>query len=533
MKNQRIILVLLITLILLFAVVDSSLADEIKVIIDGWEVNFDRYGQGPVIQNGRTMVPLRAVADMLGATVDWDQQAQRVSLKKGGQDVVVNVGEGVASKDGVDVKLDTPAAVINGRVLVPLRFVGEALGVNVSWTGTPRAVVIDTLAENKGLELEWERTFAGGKNGRPRNIIQTRDGEFVIVGGAYTGNSYDVELTKLDSAGNKIWAKTFGREYADNGNWVEETKDGGFVVAGYAQLSDPDVSEAYLAKTDSTGKVQWDLLLGESFGSYLYIARMVRETSAGEYIVVGERDAPGAVKINTFTNRHLFLAMVDGFGNKKWEHVFGRPDYSYFASGLLETKDGGFAILARRINRDKFKDIFSVENIIIKTDRSGNMVWEKNVNPGRGYTIYNGKAFKQLPDGGFLIAGETGYFNTAAIVMRTDAGINVMWKKIYTGNLQINNAIMAVDKPNGEYVFFIKSASNSLEFRDVSVFTTDAQGNIRSVNKKEEIWLARGDDQEINAVAPTADGGFVAVGYRKNPDGGAGSYYVARIKPVR
>src|SRR4051794_9623304 len=83
----------------------------------------------PEMKDGRVFVPLRAAGTALGGKVDWDASTQTVNIKRGTHTVVLTVGQTSAKVDGQDRTLDSPPYLKDGRVLVPLRFAGEALQV--------------------------------------------------------------------------------------------------------------------------------------------------------------------------------------------------------------------------------------------------------------------------------------------------------------------------------------------------------------------------------------------------------------------
>lgn len=102
----------------------------IAVFIDGKRVYFD---VPPRVEEGRTLVPLRAFFEALGATVDWYGETRTVMAQKDGIEVRLTVGAKEALVNGETVPLDVPAKVEEGRTLVPLRFFSEALGAQVNW----------------------------------------------------------------------------------------------------------------------------------------------------------------------------------------------------------------------------------------------------------------------------------------------------------------------------------------------------------------------------------------------------------------
>lgn len=123
----------------LFLVASSPALAGIRVQLNGQEVAFD---VPPRIDNGRTLVPLRAIFEALGAEVNWDGQARKVIATRGATVISLPVGASTASINGKPVNLEVPARIVDGRTLVPLRFVSEALGAQVSWDGATQTVSI-------------------------------------------------------------------------------------------------------------------------------------------------------------------------------------------------------------------------------------------------------------------------------------------------------------------------------------------------------------------------------------------------------
>jgi len=102
----------------------------LPVYINNQRIYFD---VPPTVEKGRTLVPMRRIFEKLGADVSWDQAAGTVTAVKGNHTVTLTPGKTTARVDGKNVKLDVPARIINDRVLVPVRFVGESLGAAVKY----------------------------------------------------------------------------------------------------------------------------------------------------------------------------------------------------------------------------------------------------------------------------------------------------------------------------------------------------------------------------------------------------------------
>jgi len=113
--------------------------DEISVILDGRKLLFD---QPPIIADGRTLVPLRAIFEGLGAEVLWDDATKTVTASKGGVELKLTIGENRYFKNGNAFEMDTAARIVNGRTLVPVRMVSENFGKTVNWDGNTKTVTI-------------------------------------------------------------------------------------------------------------------------------------------------------------------------------------------------------------------------------------------------------------------------------------------------------------------------------------------------------------------------------------------------------
>ena len=126
----------------------------ITVKINDTAVTFD---QPPIIYNDRTLVPLRAIFEALGATVTWDGETQTVTAEKGGTTIKLTIGEYGFYKNGSAISLDVPGMIVNDRTLVPVRAVSEAFDCTVDWDGDTQTVTIQTNTEQ---EIQYYKTFA-------------------------------------------------------------------------------------------------------------------------------------------------------------------------------------------------------------------------------------------------------------------------------------------------------------------------------------------------------------------------------------
>lgn len=139
-KIQKAALVVLF-MVLLLAIPVSAAPRDIQVSLNGQILQFD---VPPQIVSGRTMVPLRAIFEALGATVGWDEQTRTITGQRGARTVVLQINNQLAWVDGGAVTLDAPAIIWAGRTLVPTRFIAESLGAEVGWNQQTRTVSVET-----------------------------------------------------------------------------------------------------------------------------------------------------------------------------------------------------------------------------------------------------------------------------------------------------------------------------------------------------------------------------------------------------
>ena len=176
----------------------------INVTIDGEAKVFDVM---PVIQNSRTLVPMRGIFEALGAEIEWNGETKTVTGTKGNATVTLQIGNNVANVNGEDVTLDAPAKVISDRTMVPARFVSDALGYNVSWDDATKTVVITSgthmLDGKKVLFMCNSHTYRGYTVLQKQNDVLTQEERSNDQG-------YFYQLCKANGAEVSVTNWTFG-----------------------------------------------------------------------------------------------------------------------------------------------------------------------------------------------------------------------------------------------------------------------------------------------------------------------------------
>ncbi|MDF9409896.1 MAG: Primary amine oxidase precursor [Pelotomaculum sp. PtaB.Bin104] len=119
----------------------TTTTNNVSVLVNGRPLQMDV--KPFVNEDGRTMVPLRAIGEALGATVNWDDATSTVTFVKEGRSVSLTIGSNTASIDGKTVELDTRPVIKDNRTMVPARFISESLGAKVGWDDKTQTVNID------------------------------------------------------------------------------------------------------------------------------------------------------------------------------------------------------------------------------------------------------------------------------------------------------------------------------------------------------------------------------------------------------
>lgn len=139
----------------------------------------------PTLLNGRTLVPLRAIFEALDADVDWDGATRTATAEKAGTTVQVSIDDTTAYVNGQAQTLDVPAQLIGGRTMVPARFVSESLDARVLWDGTAQSVYIIT-SDHEALVVEYLDV------GQADSILLSSDGEYMLIDAGNNADGDDI-----------------------------------------------------------------------------------------------------------------------------------------------------------------------------------------------------------------------------------------------------------------------------------------------------------------------------------------------------
>ncbi len=341
----------------------------------------------------------------------------------------------------------------------------------------------------------WERTWGGTSNDMCRETQETSDGGYILAGYSRSfGNpNYDAWLIKTDPSGIEQWNKTYGGSGHDYAYSVQQTSDGGYIIAGYTPSFGPALANGWLIKTDSSGNEQWNKTFGGDDDDY---CRAVIETSDGDFVIAGYTQSFGI-----WNNNDGWLIKTNETGDEQWNYTFdgSGSDYCYT---VQETFDNGY-ILAGYTN--SFGP--NTPNFwLIKTDSAGAEQWNNTFDGG---SSDYGNSAKQTSDGGYIITGYSSIpsFGYDVWLIKTDSSGNELWNNTFGGtSSDYGNSVLQT--ANDGFIIIGRTYSFDVGGGDAWLIRTDSTGTM--------LWGktfgGTGTDYSYS-VLQTPDGGYVMGGY--------------------
>ncbi len=287
---KKLLVCLLVFTFIFSSVSTQTLAqNDITVLVDGNEVQFD---VPPVINNGRTLVPVRAIFEAMGAKVTWDDATKTVHSNMNDTKISLKIDDNVLSKNGESIALDVPARLIKDTTMVPVRAISEAYGCYVFWNDKTRTVVV--ITDPNKVEI-------AKINGESISVAYFNYCLYQIE--SYAAQSFNCSLldiknmwgTSLDdtSFGEYIVEMTIDHiallksttQYAGN-NKVTLTGDemdyvDGIFISIENELGSEEAFREYLAMCGSTPEAAYDYYLENTYLNKLY-AQLGKEIKASD-----------------------------------------------------------------------------------------------------------------------------------------------------------------------------------------------------------------------------------------------------------
>jgi len=360
--------------------------------------------------------------------------------------------------------------------------------------------------------VKFAKTYGGTNEDRVSSVQQTSDGGYIVAGHtrSFGAGEYDFFLIKTDANGNVQWVKTYGSNNWDRALSVQQTSDGGYIVGGVISPVTPTIDDILLIKIDANGNVQWAKTYVEITNDDE--ARSVQQTSDGGYIVAGATQSFGAGSTD------VFLMKIDANGNLQWAKTYGGQNWDGVSS-VQQTSDGGYIVAGETVS---FGDGSSSDFFLIKTDANGNVQWAKAYG---GSGDDHAFSVRQTSDGGYIVAGYTRSFgagNWDIFLIKTDANGNVQWAKTYGGSGD-DHAFSVRQTSDGGYIVAGYTRSFGASNWDIFLIKTDANGNVQWAKT-----YGGSNEEKAYFVQQTSDGGYIVAGETRSF--GAGNLDIFLIK---
>jgi hypothetical protein len=351
---------------------------------------------------------------------------------------------------------------------------------------------------------QWNSTYGGELNDQGKYVEQTIDEGYILVGqtGSYGSGEYDIWLIKTNALGVEQWNSTIGGSENDFGSSALQSTDGGYILVGSTYSYGAGNQDIWLIKTDTTGTVTWNRTFGGTdvdYGSFL------QQTNDGGYILVGGTSSYGV------GNTNVWLIKTDGNGQEIWNKTYGVTNKEASGAWVQQTDDGGY-IITGRITTDMYPTL----NVwLVKTDANGNKLWEKDF--GDEFDEW-GSCVQQTSDDGYIIAAnkENDFW-----LIKTNSVGSEEWNTQYDHSQGLDRCFSVQETIEGGFVLTGYAYVSSLGDR-IWLVKTDSNGNMQ--------W-----DMIIGSMSAhgycchqTHDNGFIVLG---EISGNLMDVYLIKIEP--
>lgn len=352
----------------------------------------------------------------------------------------------------------------------------------------------------------WERIYGGLQSEAANAVQQTSDGGYIVGGytSSYGAGAADMYLLKLDSNGDTSWTKTYGYTIGETINSLQQTSDGGYILAGTQTTFGVISSQIYLVKTDSDGDTLWT----KQFYNWSdVVPNSIDQTSDGGYII-------GAHVVDFGDSSTI--AKTDVNGDVLWTKRYAKTTID----GIEQTADGGY-IVTGMTPIDTIPS--RLKPYILKMDMNGDSLWQHSYFEPN-YYVYEARVVKELSDGSYVYVmsyypGDDPGLKHVSRLIKVNANGQLVWFRQLGGGV-IGHYVNSIDETlDGGLIcggvldkFFATMGSPLIQHNNFFLTRLDSLGNSLWLNEYGEI--SDYSNEGCASVKATTSGGFIAGGYR-------------------
>lgn len=370
-------------------------------------------------------------------------------------------------------------------------------------------------------EKQWAKIFGGVSHDAGFCIRQTKDKGYIIAGSTWSFGSGRAWVMKLDNDGNVLWENTYGDDHY-GASVIEQTSDEGYIVAGSTSSLDPN-GDMWLLKLHGDGTIDWQKSYG---GSETDTATSVQQTGDGGYIVAGQTESFGAGE-----RMDLWILKVDAFGNVgpgypgTWQKTYGPSEGGEWGPVVRETGGGGYIVAASTYS-------FGAGGLdfwVLKLEADGEPEWQKTYG---GDDMDSPSCIEKTGDSGYIVAGKSFSFDPGetswdAWVIKLSATGEISWERKYDFGRDDGATAILQNTGDGNYIVTGNSSLTSPDLSDGWIMKLDGGGNIQWRKIYGGPLLSEID--HLASVDQTTDDGFVAVGFTDSFGTGDQNLWVLKL----
>jgi hypothetical protein len=336
-------------------------------------------------------------------------------------------------------------------------------------------------------QTTFERLYDHSMTDLGASVQQTSDGGYIMCGISWGDSTLgDVILLKADNTGQEAWHRNIGTAAMDASYCVRQTTTGGYVLCG--MFSGFGSDSLTVIRTDADGGMIW---MGKYPGNMgRSIGYGIVQTTDGGFAVCGFSDANG--------DPDVYVVRIDGSGGLTWSRMIDLGG-SESANCIRQLDDGGFIVLADNGESADGEDIY-----LLRLDSQGDTRWTRTYgtllpDQARGLWVND--------DGGFIIAGGSGYPQRDVLLLRTDALGTTLWQRAY-GEADMEEMAYDVQQlADGGFIVCGRDEVPTTGATRMYLFRTDPSGNLDW-----ERTFQQGHASESVSLDQTTDGGYVLFG---------------------